>query len=123
MADNASKPLGAETDFIKGDFDNMVMLGDPMVDSLMQMVIALGAEVWSGQRRVKIIERLLATEGKVTPEMIEKYVPSDEDKALWDAERKAMVERVYSVMSRNTATAAPFGSPTPNVDRDELKNT
>ena len=40
----------------------------------MEMVIALGAEIWSGQQRVKIIEKRLATEGKVTPEMIEQYV-------------------------------------------------
>jgi len=112
MATN-NKPLGAESDYIKGDSDNMVMLGHPMIDSLMQIVIALGAEMWSGQKRVKIIEQLLATEGKVTPQMIEQYVPSEEQQAEWANERKAMVERVYSVMSRNTATAAPFTSPVP----------
>ena len=117
MASKANKPLGAESDFIRGDSDNMVMLGHPMIDSLMQMVIALGAEVWSGQKRVKIIESLLATEGKVTPEMIEQYVPSEEEEAQWAAERKAMVDRVYSVMSRNTAAANPFSSPHINHDR------
>ena len=105
MASNSKRPLGAESDFIKGDSDNMVLLGHPMLDSLMQIVFALGAEVWSGQKRVKIIEQLLATQGKVTPEMIEQYVPSEEEEAQWAAERKAMVDRVYSVMSRNTATA------------------
>jgi hypothetical protein len=120
MDEKANTPLGAETDFIKGDFDNMVMLGQPMIDSLMQVVIALGAEIWSGQKRVKIIEQLLATEGKVTPEMIEQYVASEEESARWDAERKEMVARVYSVMSQTSATAASFGSPTPHVNRDEL---
>ena len=112
-----NKPIGAETDYIKGDSDNMVMLGHPMIDSLMQMVIALGAEVWSGQQRVKIIEKLLATEGEVTPETIEQYVPSEEETAQWQAERKAMVDRVYSVMSQNTASANPFASPHVNIDR------
>ena len=114
MATEVTKPLGAESDFIKGDSDNMVMLGHPMIDSLMQIVIALGAEMWSGQQRVKIIESLLASEGKVTPEMIEQYVASEEEETRWAAERKAMVDRVYSVMSRNTATAAPFTSPPPH---------
>ena len=118
MADNANKRLGAESDFIKGDSDNMVMLGHPMIDSLMQVVIALGAEMWSGQQRVRIIERLLATEGKVTPKMIEQYVATEEEEAQWAAERKAMVDRVYSVMSRNTATANPFTSP--HINRDRL---
>ena len=120
MASNTNKPLGAESDFIKGDWDNMVMLGHPMIDSLMQVVIALGAEIWSGQKRVKIIEQLLATEGKVTPEMIEQYLPSEDEETQWAAERKAMVERVYSVMSRNTSSAAPFTSPPPHVSRDGL---
>ena len=115
MANN--EPLGAESDYIKGDSDNMVMLGHPMTDSLMSIVIALGAEMWAGQKRVRIIEQLLAKEGKVTPEMIEQYVPSDEEAEQWAAERKAMVERVYSVMSRNNEDAAPFTSPHINRDR------
>jgi hypothetical protein len=117
MAGKDSKPLGAETDYIKGDTDNMVMLGHPMIDSLMEVVIALGAEVWSGQQRVKIMEKLLSTEGKVTTEMIEQYVPTEEEVAQWQGERKAMVDRVYSVMARNTAAAAPFSSPDPNQDK------
>ena len=116
MAGN-NKPLGAETDYFKGDTDNMVMLGNPRIDSLMEMVIALGAEVWSGQPRVKIIEKLLSTEGKVTTQMIEQYVPTEEETAQWQAERKAMVDRVYSVMSRNTAGANPFSSPSIHRDR------
>jgi len=120
MANKTSKPLGAESDFIKGDFDNMVMLGHPMIDSLMQVVIALGAEVWSGQKRVRIIEQLLATEGRVTPEMIEQYVPGEAEETQWAAERKAMVDRVYRVMSQNTSAAAPFTSSPPHVTRDGL---
>ncbi len=117
MASKGKKPLGAESDYLKGDTDNMVMLGHPMIDSLMKIVIALGAEMWSGQKRVKIIESLLASEGKVTPEMIERYVPTEEEEAQWAADRKAMVERVYSVMSQNTAAAAPFTSPPIHGDR------
>ena len=117
MADK-NGALGAESDYIKGDSDNMVMLGHPMLDSLMQIVIALGAEMWAGQKRVKIIEKLLATEGKVTPDMVEKYVPTDEDNEQWAAERKAMVDRVYSVFSQTNADAAPFTSP--HINRDRL---
>ncbi len=111
MANNANKPLGAESDFIKNDSDNMVVMGHPMIDSLMQVVIALGAEIWSGKQRLNIIENILATEGKVTPKMIEQYVASEEEEAQWAAERKAMVDRLYSAMSQNTSTAAPFTSP------------
>ena len=118
MATNTTRQaLGAETDFIKGDSDDVVLLGHPMLDSMMQMIIALGAEVWSGQQRARITEKLLATHGKVTTEMIEQYVPTPEDLAKWNAERKAMAHRVYSVMARNDAAAAPVDSPHPNIDR------
>ncbi len=113
-----TKPLGAETNFIKGDYDNMVMLGNPMVDSMLQMMIALGAEVWSGQQRVKVMEKLLTTRGKVTTEMIESYVPTAEESAAWAAERKAMVDRIYSVLAQNTAGGASFDSTHPNLDRE-----
>ena len=117
VTEQESQPLGAESDFIKGDSDNMVMMGHPAVDELIQVVIALGAEVWSGQQRMKIMEKLLATEGKVTPEMIEAYVPTAEEDAQWAADRKAMLDRVYSVMARTTAAAAPFASPHINHHR------
>ena len=117
MATEQSKPLGAESDYIKGDSDNMVMLGNPTMDSLVHVVIALGAEIWSGQQRMKIMEKLLATEGKVTPEMIEAYVPTPEEDAQWAVERKAMLDRVYSVMARTNSAAAPFASPHIHHDR------
>ena len=59
----------------------------------------------------------MATAGKVTAEMVEQYVATEEEKAQWAAERKAMVERVYSVMSQNTSAAAPFTSPPIHGDR------
>lgn len=117
MATENTGRLGAETDFIKHDSDNMVLLGNPHIDNLMHMIVALGAEVWTGQQRVKIIEKLLTTHGNVTTEMIEKYEPTEEETEAWALERKAMVDRVYSVMTQNTDEARPFGSPEPNLDR------
>lgn len=109
--------LGAETDFVKHDADNMVLLGNAHIDNLMHIVVALGAEMWTGQQRVKIMEKLLSTHGTVTTEMIEQYEPTEEETEAWAAERKAMVDRVYSVMARNNGDARPFGSMEPNQDR------
>ena len=116
MATEKTELRGAETDFVKHDADNMVLLGNAHIDNLMHMVVALGAEVWTGQQRVKIIETLLSKHGKVTTEMIEQYQPSEEEAEAWAAERKAMVDRVYSVMARNTDEAQSFGSAEPNQD-------
>ncbi|MBM3514872.1 MAG: hypothetical protein FJX59_14345 [Alphaproteobacteria bacterium] len=112
-----TKRLGAEADYIKHDADNMVLLGNPHIDNLLTMVIALGAEMWQGQQRMKIMEALLTKHGKVTTEMIEQYVPTEAEAAKWAAERKAMVDRIYSVMTRNTTAARTFGSIEPNIER------
>jgi len=116
MATNSTR-LGAETDFIKHDADNMVLLGSPHIDNLLTIVVALGAEIWTGQQRARITETLLTKHGKVTTEMIEKYVPTAEEQAKWADERKAMVERIYSVLGRNTNAANAFGSTEPNIAR------
>ena len=111
MADE--KKMGERTkaasDFIKGDTDSAVILGNPHIDNLMTIVIAMGAEIWADRQRMRIVEHLLSTKGKVTTEMIEQYVPTNEQKAAWAAERDAMAKRVYSVMARDTSGAKPFG--------------
>ena len=99
----------AASDFIKSDTDNVVFLGNPHIDNLMSIVIAMGAEIWADRQRSKIIEYLLSTKGKVTTEMIEQYIPTDEQKTAWAKERDAMAKRVYSVMARDTSKARPFG--------------
>lgn len=107
MADTKRETYAS--DFIKGDTDQAVFLGNPHIDNLMTVVIALGAEIWSDRQRLRIVENLMATKGKVTSEMVEQYMPSEEEKAGWQKEREAMVKRVYSVLSRDTSGARPFG--------------
>lgn len=97
------------SDFIKGDTDQAVFLGNPHIDNLMTVVIALGAEIWSDRQRLRIVESLMAKKGKVTPEMVEQYVPTEEERAGWQKEREEMVKRVYAVLSRDTSGARPFG--------------
>jgi hypothetical protein len=113
MADD--KKAGPRTkvasDFIKGDTDSAVFLGNPHIDNLMSIVIALGAEVWADRQRNRIIEHLLETKGKVTKAMIEEYVPTEEQKTAWATERDLMTKRVYSVLARDTSGARPFGEP------------
>jgi hypothetical protein len=113
MADEkkAGERTKAASDFIKGDTDNAVFLGNPHVDNLVSIVIAMGAEIWADRQRSRIIEHLLSTKGKVTTEMIEQYVPTDEQKTAWAAERDAMAKRMYGVMARDTSKARPFAEP------------
>ena len=109
MSDKVDKGRTRAAPFIPADTDAAVFLGNPHIDNLMSVVIALGAEIWADRQRMKVVERLLETEGKATTAMIEAYVPTDAEKEAWEAERMEMVERVYSVLSRDTSQGRPFG--------------
>ena len=89
------------SDFFKGDTEQAVFTGDANTDKLMHAVIALGSEVWTLRQRGHVLERLLEDKG-VTSEMVEAYMPTDEDTATWKADREAFVDRVYSVFARDS---------------------
>ena len=87
-------------DAIKSDVDQAVFLGNPLLDNLMSTVIAMGAEIWSTRRRMKVLETLLAEKG-VTEAMIEGYVPPEAQVAEWNADRDAFVKRVFRYLERD----------------------
>ena len=96
----AESPLRAalETythDFVKADYDRAVFHGDPMIDSLFTALTALSANVWTVQRRLRIVEILLEKHGSVTRDMIEKYLPSKEEAAQLQADRDEFVAEIY----------------------------
>ncbi len=90
------------SDFIKSDTDQAVFLGHPLFDNMMTSMIALGAEVWTNRRRMRIIEKLLEEHGSVTNELIEAYMPSEEEEAALRSERDSFIERTYGVLARET---------------------
>jgi hypothetical protein len=68
---------------------------DPMIDHLLEIVLQLGAEMWILRDRQMVTEHLLATEGKVTPEMIEMFKPSPEFREKMKEERRTYTRRLY----------------------------
>jgi hypothetical protein len=94
MADASPQPKDPRptyaTPAFKSDTDQQVWLGNPHVDNLMTMMIALSAEVWAGRQRTLIMEKLLAGKGVLAKEAVESYTPSKEEFAAWEAERQAM---------------------------------
>ena len=68
---------------------------DPMIDHLLEIVLQLGAEMWIIRDRQMVTEHLLATEGKVTPEMIEMFKPSPEFREKMKEERRTYTRRLY----------------------------
>ena len=56
---------------------------------------------------MRIIERLLAEKGVVTPELIEQYAPGPEERERTRAERDAFVQRVFGIFGREMVRATP----------------
>lgn len=72
---------------------------EPMIDHLIEIVLQLGAELWVVKDRQVVTEHLLATQGKVTTEMIEKFKPSPDQLDKLRNERKALTKRLYQCLS------------------------
>jgi hypothetical protein len=87
------------SDFIASDVERAVFLGNPVLDNMMTSLIALGAEVWSNRRRMKVVEALLAEKG-VTAEMVETYMPTAEQDAEWQKDRDRFIDLTYSPLLR-----------------------
>ena len=71
---------------------------DPAIDHLMEIVFLLGGEVWANRDRHAVMEHLLATEGKVTPDMIEQFKPDPQFAERHAANRKAYIRRVFGCL-------------------------
>ena len=91
MADTKTPHPTFASDAIPSDVKNAVFLNNPIMDNLVSCMIAMGTEVWATKRRMKVLEAVLVKHG-VTPDMIEKYVPTDEQKAEWEKDRDRFVD-------------------------------
>jgi hypothetical protein len=98
------------SDFIESDVERAVFLGNPVLDNMMSSLVALGAEVWSDRRRIKVLESVLAEKG-VTTEMIESYMPTVEQEAEWQKDRDRFIDLTYSPLLRegDLPVSADFG--------------
>jgi hypothetical protein len=90
----------AASEFIDHGSETYAFLQDPVVDALMQVVLELGAETWITRRRMLVLERVMAEQGLLAPDLIETYAPTPEDEALWRQERDRMLKSVYAALAR-----------------------
>ena len=85
--------------YIAADYDDPVFTSAagmaPTVDAMYTSMMALGANVWMLQRRLRIMEILMEKNGKVTREMIEQYQPTAAEKEELQKARNAFVAEMY----------------------------
>jgi hypothetical protein len=94
---------------IPSDVNNVSFLGNPVLDNLVSVVVAMGTEVWATKRRMKVMESVLAKKG-ITTEMLEKYVPTAEEAAAWEKDRDRFIEMTFSALGNagDLTASAPF---------------
>ena len=71
---------------------------DPMIDHLLEIVMLLGGELWVERDRRLVVEHLLATEGNVTPDMIEHFEPDEDLTKQLSESRQTFTKRVFGCL-------------------------
>lgn len=88
------------SEFIDHGSETYTFLQDPVIDSLLQIVVELGAQTWITRRRLLVLERVVVERGLLDAEAVETYQPSEQDEALWRAERDRLCQTVYAALTR-----------------------
>lgn len=83
---------------------------DPMIDHLLEIVMLIGGELWVERDRRMITEHLMETEGHVTADMIEQFVPNADMTEKLKASRDSFTKRVFGCLydSDKTTKAEDF---------------
>lgn len=109
MTQVPSPPLTAASEFIAGDWPRSYFLSDPHIDNLMSALLHMGAEHWALRRRMLVVEKFLRESDSIDGAAIEAYTPTADERAAWDGERDAFIDRVFGVLIRETHPKAGHG--------------
>lgn len=78
-------------------------LGDPMLDRMMKVMMALARELYVTRDRLEVVERLLEARGSLSRADIEAYVPDAAAEAEIIAARDSYVARLLEPTLRDTS--------------------
>ena len=76
-------------------------LGDPIVDKVMKVVMALASETYVTRDRLALIERKLNEKGVVYSEDLDNYQPTDEEQAEMDRRRDEFVNSLLKPITED----------------------
>ncbi len=88
------------------------------VDELVSMVMALAQELWTVKERNAVVEAIAAEKGLISPDAIEDYSLSDDQKAKLDEDRQAFIDRIFLVLREEAESLEPqtIAEPVPPGD-------
>lgn len=120
------KALEAELEYTKDlpgyERTNPQFFSDPMIDKLLEITYQLGGEIWTNRDRQMVMEHLLATEGQVTPDLIETFQADDEFKQKAAEQRRMFVQRIYGCLYEKTEMASEKNHHAWPTEKDKDKN-
>ena len=103
------KDLNEGLDYVKNlpgfDRGHPHYFKEPMIDHLLEICLQLAGEIWVNRDRQVVIEHLLATEGKVTPDMIEAFKPGPEMKQGMRDARRLFTQRIFGSLYEESENA------------------
>jgi hypothetical protein len=70
---------------------------DPALDTLLSIVLSLGAEVYALRDRMRIIEKMLEVKGTISRADIEAYKPTPEEEEEIRKDNDAFMARLFRV--------------------------
>ncbi|MEM1090861.1 MAG: hypothetical protein AAF552_16505 [Pseudomonadota bacterium] len=81
-------------------------LPHPLMDAMMESVLALGGELWIERDRRRTLEALLQDKGLVTADEIESYQLTPEQRESRDQALAEMTKRVFESLKKIGAASA-----------------
>lgn len=109
MASEDSKRETYTTDYLAYDIDKVDFFDHPAIDALVSSMVAMGSEVWSAQRRIKVLESVLTGQG-LSLELVNKYEPTAEEEAAWRVQRDEFIKRVYGSLEKTGEARTKYGA-------------
>jgi hypothetical protein len=80
---------------------------DPNVDRVLGVVLELAAEVYVLRDRLRTVEEALERAGGISREALDRYEPSEAERAQRLAERDALIARILAPMTAQADSPAP----------------
>ena len=105
------------TDFLAYEVDRAVFFDHPAIDALVTTIVAMGSEVWSAQRRIKVLESVLKGQG-LSLDIVDQYQPTDEEETAWRAQRDEFIKRVYGALEQSGGPRTSYGPGMDNLRQE-----
>ncbi|WP_321326135.1 hypothetical protein [uncultured Parasphingorhabdus sp.] len=97
------------TDFLSYDVEKAAFFDHPAIDALVSSIVAMGSEVWSAQRRIKVLESVLTSQG-ISLEKVNQYQPTAEEEKAWRVQRDQFIKRVYGSLEKTGEARTQYGA-------------